>query len=128
MRTKVTDSTRQGSPEEMRHVKRTTGPEAAVARLWQEHLGERFPAELRGAELAGADLVLLDASIAGCVSVWLNQGGALDTERLGILCDCIADLEQILPMLNEPEGLRYYQRLHQLALLVSTAEDSKTTK
>ncbi|MFD9542294.1 hypothetical protein [Streptomyces sp. NPDC060022] len=109
-------------------MKRTTEPEAAVARLWQEHLGARFPAELRGAELAGADMVLLDADIAGCVSVWLNNGGALDTERLSILRDCIAALEQILSLLNEPAGLRYYQRLHQLALSVSTAEAPKPTE
>lgn len=68
-------------------------------------------------------MALLDADMAGCVSVWLNNGGALDTERLGILRDCIADLEQILPMLNEPEGPRYYQRLHQPALFVSTVEE-----
>lgn len=111
----------------MSRVTRTTEPEAAVARLWQEHLRARFPAALRGAELAGVDMVLLDADIAGCVSVWLNNGRTLDTERLGTLRDCIADLDQILPLLNEPEDRRYYQRLHQLALFVS-AVDPKLIK
>ncbi|WP_327299468.1 MULTISPECIES: hypothetical protein [unclassified Streptomyces] len=111
----------------MSRVKRTTEPEAAAARLWQEHLAARFPAALRGAELAGTDMVLLDADIAGCVSVWLNNGGALDTKRLGTLRDCIEDLDQVLPLLTEPGGLRYYQRLHQLALYV-LAGSPKPTK
>ncbi|WP_392972479.1 hypothetical protein [Streptomyces sp. LN245] len=47
-------------------------------RLWQEHLDAAFPAGLRGAEPAGIDVVLLDATAAGCVSTWLSDGGALD--------------------------------------------------
>ncbi|MFD7970914.1 hypothetical protein [Streptomyces clavifer] len=107
-------------------MKRTTEPEAAAARLWQEHLAARFPAALRGAELAGTDMVLLDADIAGCVSVWLNTGGALDTKRLETLSDRIKDLDQVLPLLTEPGGLRYYQRLHQLAQCVSAVNPEPT--
>ncbi|WP_346173532.1 hypothetical protein [Streptomyces cuspidosporus] len=51
-----------------------------VARLWQEHLLAAFPADLRGAELAGVDMALLDASIAGCVSTWKDNGGVLVTD------------------------------------------------
>lgn len=105
----------------MSRMEATTEPEAAVARLWQEHLRARFPAALRGAELAGADMVLLDADIAGCVSVRMNTGEALDAERLGILRDCIADLDRVLPLLGEPEGLGYYRRLRRLALFASAA-------
>ncbi|MFI6622318.1 hypothetical protein [Streptomyces sp. NPDC050528] len=107
-------------------MKRTTEPEAAVACLWQEHLRAPYPAALRGAELAGTDMVLLDAHIAGCVSTWLDNGGSLDAKRLGILRGCIADLDQILPLLNESEDRRYYQRLHRLALVVSTADSEST--
>ncbi|MCX5563493.1 hypothetical protein [Streptomyces sp. NBC_00038] len=54
--------------------------EAVVSRLWQEHLDAEFPAGLRGAELAGIDMVLLDADIAGCVTTWRGNGGFL-TDR-----------------------------------------------
>ncbi|MEU9135173.1 hypothetical protein AB0D33_04225 [Streptomyces sp. NPDC048404] len=71
----------------------STEHDATVNRLWQEHLGTAFPTGLRGAELSGTDMVLLDATVAGCVSTWLNEGGALDRERYRILRDCVADLD-----------------------------------
>ncbi|MEU9286962.1 hypothetical protein AB0D57_20180 [Streptomyces sp. NPDC048275] len=93
--------------------------EAAAARLWQEHLHAPFPAGLHGADRAGIDMMLLDADIAGCVSTWLNHDGSLDRGRHRILRACLADLDQVLPFLNEAEDLAYYQRLRQLAHLVS---------
>ncbi|GAA2344689.1 hypothetical protein OHT20_36340 [Streptomyces caniferus] len=98
-------------------MSRTTGAEAA-ARLWQEHLDAPFPAGLRGVELAGIDMVLLDADIAGCVSTWLNNDGFLEGERHGILRDRIEESERVLPLLKETGHLRYHQRLLQLAHIV----------
>ncbi|MEV6056995.1 hypothetical protein [Streptomyces sp. NPDC052107] len=96
-----------------------SGYEAVVARLWQEHLDAKFPAGLRGAELDGIDLVMLDADIAGCVTTWRNNGGFLDVERLRILRDCITEFDKVLPLLVDTEELRYYKRLHQLATITS---------
>ncbi|WP_405987952.1 hypothetical protein [Streptomyces sp. NBC_00986] len=93
--------------------------EAVVARLWQEHLDAEFPAALRGAELQGVDMVLIDAGIAGCMTTWRGNGGFLDVERLRILRHCVTELDTVLPLLTEPEELRYYERLHQLATLTS---------
>ncbi|MET7853740.1 hypothetical protein ABZT48_37365 [Streptomyces avermitilis] len=106
----------------MSRVNSPTEHEAVVARLWQEHLRAAFPAGLRGAECAGIDMVLLDAGIAGCVSTWQNNGGALDPERHRILRGCIADLDQALPILNEVDDLCYFLRLRQLAQLVSDTD------
>lgn len=92
---------------------------AAVGRLWREHLRAAFPAGLRGAEPGGVDLVMLDADIAGCVSTWQTNGGALDAERHRILRECIADLERVLPGLDDSEGFRYFGRLGRLARLVA---------
>lgn len=88
-----------------------------AARLWQEHLRAVFPAGLRGAEPAGIDIVLLDASIAGCISTWLNNGGTLGPEHSRILQGCIRDLDRVLPEITEVRELHYCQRL--LALLAS---------
>jgi hypothetical protein len=89
-----------------------------VARLWEEHRLAPFPAGLRGAELAGRDLVSLDADTAGCVFTWLG-GGALDPARGRVLRSCVEDLDRVIPAITDPVAVRYYQRLRQLAVLVS---------
>ncbi|MFF4590159.1 hypothetical protein [Streptomyces sp. NPDC001388] len=87
--------------------------------LFQEHLSALFPAALRGQEPAGVDLVLLDVSIAGCVSVWQNNGGSLDAGRLRMLRACLTELDRALPLLTDAEGIRYFERLRRLALTAS---------
>ncbi|MFG2353384.1 hypothetical protein [Streptomyces sp. NPDC048521] len=92
---------------------------AAVAVLWRDHVDAAFPAGLRGAEPEGVDLVLLDAYLAGCVSVWRNNGGRLDAERHRILLACAADLDRVLPGISDAEERRYLLRLRRLAALTA---------
>ncbi|MEW2252698.1 hypothetical protein AB0907_35910 [Streptomyces sp. NPDC006975] len=92
-----------------------------VARLWSEHRRAPFPAGLRGSEIGGTDLVLLDANTAGCVLTWLNNGGALDGQGIRALHECIEDLDRIVPRITVPAGARYYARLRQLAVHVARA-------
>lgn len=87
----------------------------AVTPLWDAHLRADFPAYLRGAELLGIDMVLLDAEVAGCVSSWLHGRGHLDEERRRILARCVADLDHILPILATQEDA-YYGRLRAMAV------------
>jgi hypothetical protein len=47
----------------------------AVERLWAVRMKAPFPPGARGAEVAGVDLVLLDADTSGCITTWLNSGG-----------------------------------------------------
>jgi hypothetical protein len=93
--------------------------QVVVARLWREFRSEPWPARLNGAELAGIDLVTLDADLAGCVHTWLNNGGLLDARRLRTLNRRIRELEQVLPQLTEADAPRRWQRLHELAQRVS---------
>ncbi|MFJ5680798.1 hypothetical protein [Streptomyces sp. NPDC093097] len=93
----------------------------AVSRLWQEFRATPFPARLRGVELAGQDMVLLDENLAGCVSTWVDNGGGLDAWRLGILGECLTVLEEALPQITDAEGLDYYRRLHHMSKLTLTA-------
>ncbi|GGR81164.1 hypothetical protein GCM10010252_19610 [Streptomyces aureoverticillatus] len=95
--------------------------EAVVDRLWQEHLDAAFPAGLRGAELAGHDMVMLDADVAGCVSTWRDNGGSLDAWRHQVLHGRIAALEKVLPLLTDAQELRYFRRLRRLAALTAEA-------
>ncbi|MCG3043296.1 hypothetical protein L7D48_22450 [Streptomyces sp. S1A] len=70
-------------------------------------------------------MVMLDADTAGCVCTWLNNGGALDPERRHILQTRLENLARIVPQISAPSGRRYYQRLHQLALLILSAPNTK---
>ncbi|MDH2412392.1 hypothetical protein ACG5V6_25370 [Streptomyces chitinivorans] len=96
-----------------------------AARLWREHLDADFPADLRGVEFEGIDMVMLDADTAGCVCTWLNNGGALDPERRHIPQACLEDLARVIPQISAPSGRQYHQRLHRLALLVLSASKAK---
>ena len=100
--------------------------ESTVARLWQEHILAGFPAQLRGKVLAGADMVLLDVYIAGCVTTWQHNHGSLDEPRHRILLSCLDDLDKILPLLTDPQEVRFCQRLRELATL--TSEENHDTK
>ncbi|MFF5405217.1 hypothetical protein ACFY8K_18775 [Streptomyces misionensis] len=92
-----------------------------VSRLWEGHRRAAFPADVRGAEPSGIDLVLLDATVAGCVSGWLDGGGSLDAERGRILRDAVRDLDRVLPEITGDDAPRYFRHLRRLAVLVSAA-------
>lgn len=96
---------------------RTEGEELeAVARLWDVHLRADFPDRLRGVDLLGVDMVMLDADIAGCVSTWLGNRGSLDEGRQGVLARCMADLDRVLPILVGQQERAYYGRLRAMAV------------
>ncbi|WP_221328194.1 hypothetical protein [Actinoplanes sp. L3-i22] len=88
-----------------------------VSRLWGEHLKQPFPSRLRSVEVAGVEMVMLDANVAGCVSTWLNNGGDLDGWRRDALATCERQLERVVPELADREAA-YYQRLLDMTVLV----------
>jgi len=89
-----------------------------VQLLWDAHRRAPFPPELAGEEIAGVDLVMLDADIAGCVSTWLRDRGRLDEERRRSLASCLQDVERVLPLLEHQEAHAYYERLRRLTQLI----------
>ncbi|KKK05318.1 hypothetical protein LQ51_14810 [Micromonospora sp. HK10] len=95
--------------------------ERLVTELWQEHLRAPFPDRLREADVAGVSMVLLDADLAGCVSVWRSAGGTKDDGRLRILERRLGDLDQVLDLLGDPDEATYCRRLGRLARLVAGA-------
>jgi hypothetical protein len=70
-----------------------------LPQLWEEHMKAEFPAHLRGREVEGEDLVLLDAEVAGCVSSSLSS--VLDERRRGTLLKCVDVLEQGSVMIRD---------------------------
>lgn len=89
-----------------------------VRLIWDEHRSAPFPDGLAGKEVAGVDMVMLDADIAGCVSTWLGNHGRLDEGRKAVLAQCIDDLDRVLPLLQEEDARSYYERLRRLAQLI----------
>ncbi|HEV8620868.1 MAG TPA: hypothetical protein VGQ79_07580 [Nitrospiraceae bacterium] len=89
----------------------------AVLSLWEAHKEERWPQV--GSQHEGP-LMTLDTVISGCVVYFLDSPEGLDAQRLAIVEDCVADLDDLTDELEE--GCRpYFQRLRHLgALLITT--------
>ncbi|MFJ8747167.1 hypothetical protein ACIRL2_48485 [Embleya sp. NPDC127516] len=66
-------------------------------------------------DIAGVELILLDADVAGLVSRELS--GGLDGDGIAVLWACIADLDKIVPLLNEEYCASYFSKLRTIANL-----------
>jgi len=89
----------------------------AVLSLWEAHKEERWPQV--DSQIEGP-LMTLDTVISGCVVYFLDSPEGLDPQRIRILEDCVADLDNLTSELDEDCG-PYFQRLRQLgALLIGT--------
>ncbi|WP_405783532.1 hypothetical protein [Streptomyces sp. NBC_00859] len=86
-----------------------------LSQLWEKHLRAPFPPHMRGQVIEGEDMVLLDAGIAGCVSSSLS--GSLEGERRQILLNCLADVENVLPLIDDGAGAKYYEHLRLMAMV-----------
>jgi hypothetical protein len=98
---------------------------AAVAQLWSAHREMPFPGRLRSVDVAGVEMVTLDADVAGCVSVWLSNGGGIDRRRWDILAARTRQLELVVLQLTEQEAT-YCRRLLDMAVLVLEAPADPT--
>ncbi|MEU2180615.1 hypothetical protein [Streptomyces thermolilacinus] len=92
-------------------------PASGLARLWEDHLRALFPVGFRGVDVDGVDLVLLDSDVASLVHRELN--GGLDDSGIACLWDRIADLDKIVPLVNEEYCASYFTRLRTMAHAVA---------
>ncbi len=86
----------------------------AIAALWEVHREAGWPP--CGSPDEG-ELMTLDTVISGCVTYYLDSDEGLDEQRIGILEDCVADLDGILPDLSD-EAEIYFERARGLAALL----------
>ena len=92
-----------------------------IVTLWKLHRQAALPdvpSESKG------ELWVLDEVIGGCVAYYLDAGQVLDAPRAVILEDCRADLERLLPDLDETAA-DYFSRLGTLAGLVLSGHDGR---
>ncbi|MEU3791105.1 hypothetical protein [Streptomyces fructofermentans] len=100
-------------------------PEGELARLWEDHLSALFPDGFRGVDFDGVDLVLLDADVAGLVRRELNDG--LDDSGIARLWGCIADLDRIVPRINEEYCASYFTKLRTMAQIAAAPHTPTAT-
>ena len=82
---------------------------------WQTHRDASWPKMSNSNE---GQLMTLDTVISGCVAYFLDcPDKGLDAQRLDILRSCLADLNSLLPEIEE-EASHYFERLHRLAGLL----------
>lgn len=92
-----------------------------ILALWRAHCDAILPDVPR--ERMG-ELWVLDEIIGGCVAYYLDAGRTLDPPRVVILEDCRADLERLLPDLEEAAA-SYFSRLRTLAGLLIQASQAE---
>lgn len=88
-----------------------------IRHLWRKHQQASFPADYRGEEIMGEDLVMLDSYTAGCISTFVGNGGRLDKKRHEVLIACRDGLAKVVPALAG-EARKYYDRLLRLSDLI----------
>ncbi len=91
-----------------------------IASLWEVHKQEEWP-KLTGNQ--EGPLMTLDTVISGCVVYFLDSPEGLDTQRLGIVEDCVTDLDQLTQEL-ETAYQPYFQRLRNLGVLLLNTRQS----
>ena len=82
--------------------------------MWREHQDAPYPDGYGGVELAGVELVMLGANIAGCVSTYLHNGGRLDLQRAAILGRCYRDVSLVVRELSGTPRA-YFAQLERMA-------------
>ncbi|MGW6937224.1 hypothetical protein ACWGE0_44750 [Lentzea sp. NPDC054927] len=103
-----------------------TDVRAEVARLYGQHRKMRYPNGQRGMEVAGVELILVDADAAGCVSGWLKSRDGLDDHLLWWAPRCLDDLRKVVPVFADPRSgyyrpyaVHYYGRLLRMVQLIT---------
>lgn len=84
----------------------------SIASLWEEHSRDGWPQLSNPNE---GQLMTLDTVIGGCAVFYLDGQPEMDSQRIAILEDCVADLDGLLEDLSD-ESLGYFQRLRRLAI------------
>ena len=70
------------------------------------------------------ELMTLDTVVSGCVTYYLDSEEGLDPQRIGILEDCLADLNGLLPDLTD-DVAPYFERVRLLACLLLDAPSGR---
>jgi len=76
--------------------------------LYKAHLNTPFP-DLKGEEISGIDLVLIDSDTAGLISKYIGSRGHLVDNDWQILKVCNSDLQTVIKELNDTDRPYFIQ-------------------
>ncbi len=79
--------------------------------IWSLHQSAAWPGGLGSDE---GQLMTLDTVMGGCVTYFCDER-MLDEQRVGILRDCLAELESVVPDLSD-DATEYFRRLRFLGM------------
>jgi hypothetical protein len=82
--------------------------------LVRDHMALRFPPGLRGEEIDGVDLVMLDADTYGVASQYERNSRPVTPEHVQLLDKLIGDVDRILPLLPAAEAKTYFASVRAL--------------
>lgn len=91
-----------------------------IETAWEQHRSTGWP---RFSSPHEGQLMTLDTVISGCVVYYLESSDGLDSQRLGIVKDCLRDLDDLTAEL-EADCLPYFRRLHKLGELLLNVQSS----
>jgi hypothetical protein len=92
-----------------------------IATAWEHHCSEGWP---RFSSPHQGQLMTLDTVISGCVVYYLDSPEGLDDKRITIVQDCLNDLDDLTPDLDD-DSQTYFLGLRRLGeLLIRTASAS----
>lgn len=93
---------------------------STLLRLYEHHQRRPFPRELKGREIDGECLVLLDSLAAGCIAGFFSgrEGFRLDPQRVQLLESVAVSLARICPQLAD-EHRPYFDSVRRLAERIS---------
>ena len=94
-----------------------------VERLWREHLQD-IRSWVRGSEVDGIDLDLLDANTCQSVLTYIDSG-TLGDWKLSTLRKCGDDLDRVVDLLDG-EVKTYFERLRDMARVVLVATERRS--
>jgi hypothetical protein len=97
----------------------------ALSQLMAEHRAAPFPPGLRGLDIKGQSMVLLDADAYGYASSALH--GPLDERRRAGLLRLIAVFEAVLPAIDDQYATAYYTRVRDMVELAAEIEALRGT-
>lgn len=98
-------------------------PDSHLTALVDAHRALPFPAGLRGEEIEGVDLVMLDADTFGVATHYVRNDRGLTGEHARMLEKLVADANRVLPLLRSAEARAYYASVHAIGAHLLASRD-----
>ena len=84
-----------------------------IEERWNKHAAVPFPEGLRGREVAGVNLTVLESELSACVLTAIETGGVLGIRMRGMYDAGVSKLAEVIPQLSG-EAQAYFRNLQSI--------------